>query len=38
MAVVETFLQAHRESGLDMNPASLRASDPDKIRSLVGAQ
>lgn len=38
MAIVETYLQAHRVSGLDMNPASLRASNPEKIRALVGAK
>ena len=38
MAVVETFLQAHREIGLDMNPASLRTSAPERIRALVGVK
>lgn len=38
MAVVETFLRAHRVSGLNMNATSLRASDPDKLRALVGAK
>lgn len=38
MEVVETFLRAHRVSGLNMDPASLRSSELDKIRALVGAQ
>jgi len=38
MAVVETYLRAHRVSGLNMGPESLRASTPEKIRALVGAK
>ena len=38
MEVVETFLRAHRVSGLNMDSASLRASDPDQIRALVGVK
>lgn len=34
MAVIEDYLRAYRVSGLDMDPASLRAADDAKLRAL----
>ena len=38
MAVIEGFLRAHRVSGLDIDPASLRTSDDAKLREMWGVK